>query len=249
LDIDFVSSGIDSEVDTAAITSFCSGTTGRVAMYNQGLNVGDDASISTLSVTSQIIYQSGTLQTFKSKPAIYLNSTLIPLTFNVNPSSLAGYYLDKPCMVSVPCQPRYSGALRGILAERQSNTVAIGLWVDSTAPRWAVNYRPDGTSRVLAYNSAPTINTEYLYAYSKNNSGVVNAYMNGVKQTAEITAMGAVQFASATVSNIRWGAGTTTTIGNYFIGESPELVIYDFFDQTVLDSVMADQNAFYNSIY
>jgi hypothetical protein len=70
---------VGNDVDTAAISSFCSGTTGKIhTLYNQGTS-GVIYDLVTIVTAKPIIYQSGAIITINGKPAAKTDTSAAPI--------------------------------------------------------------------------------------------------------------------------------------------------------------------------
>lgn len=188
-----VVAGASGLLDSAAISTFCTGTTGRVSSYYGQIN---GHTFSSAGSTAPIVYQSGALKTINGKPALsfdgstnYLNSVGTSGNF---PAAGGNLYLN----------------FLGQVADYNANYCLIGpdvvggleLRIDATTG--FVRLLKNGGATIALASAAVPLNAPVLIEAVYGADGSYSIWLNAV-----LIVSGTAALVSVTPANIQIGAG------------------------------------------
>ncbi len=234
-DINFVG-GV---IDEASIISFCGAANGYFNFYNQGT----DSSNYPTSFNTRI-YDGSAIDKINGFPALYFNGSIT--SWRPNVASTSDYLLDKPSMMFATGVSTRSNAISSLFGESLTNNLSLGLQIMTGTDTRDIDYRPDNVSRRIDFASNATVSQLYLFGYTKNNSGTINGYVDGVKEANELTGLSGVGFTTTGTSSLKWGGGRSATFAAWFLtGYSHELIAFDYYDATREADVQLDMMTYY----
>jgi hypothetical protein len=237
---------VGTDLDTASIASFCSGTTGRIQkVYNQG-SAGATFDVTFYTGTRAIIYQSGAVELVNGKSSIlgqtnngYRTSLLAIANSKMNTYKIHSAVLQTQSGLS-------NGLIAGELGTAAGNN-RRGQFSDTTTNRNlidnVVDSVPASTAHLLPVQATQSQHRQYSFinfdpTFNANNS---ISYWNGVLQQQRNYILG-------------WGSNTNFYfhLMRYsifpFVGRFQEFVLKTTDgsdDLTLLNAVEAEQNAYY----
>jgi hypothetical protein len=228
------------DIDSSAISTFCSGTTGRaITIYDQSGN-GNDITLHTSYTAGAVVYSGGTLKSVNGKQSMYVDQNPYFQAFYETPSGfLNGATALTFLMVSKIPNP--SGSNRGIFAPSTTNSVGLEILqlkvisID-TAIRFNASNRNSG-SNVLLGDDVQSLSEIYADGTS------VSAYYNGNSVTlSDSSAMPTLNHNGV----YAWGRySSSATID---LAHLQELIIFDSNKSSQRSAIESDINGFY-SIY
>jgi hypothetical protein len=215
---------VNNELDTASLTSFCSGTNGFVTTWYDQSGNARNATQTTAASQPQIV-SSGSVILENGKPTIQFDGTNDMLTFN-----------------TLTFNPTYTHALvlKCNTTSGVERVVFSGVNNANSTLKYLVN-----TSKYVARYASPTtdylINTtfaqELVFLY-RNNSQIQASLNNSLFTNATYYSN------SVSIYNI----GNTPFLDNAFNGNLQEIIIYNTDQSTNLNGINTNINDFY-SIY
>jgi hypothetical protein len=234
---------VNNVLDTASLTSFCSGTNGFVTTWYDQSGNGRDATQSTGANQPQIV-SSGSVITENMKPTLDFQTKQLGIS-NIN-------ILNNKATASIMC------VLNGTNTAVSNKTAYQMTFASSTSSRIAFNYGGSISKRYLSggrrvttdsfqsINSDTDITTQGLLTNIVNYQNTTLTIFQNATQVAQSTSFQTSGNSNATNSNL--GIGATTSNDSNFIGNIQELVIYEVDQSSNRTGIETNINDFY-SIY
>jgi hypothetical protein len=234
------------DLDTSALTTFCSGTNGFVTTWYDQSGNSNNATQTTAANQPQIV-SSGSIINVNSKPCLqFTNSS----TQNLNLANSIWTYTGN-CTAFNTVRNRNNGGFEyGAVISQGGGTLNQGLgfvWQQypNTETKCTIDiFSPGGTSTT----ANQTINTQYLssiqwqnWSTQKTNGNTIIA-INGVNQS--IAGFGSTATGLLTTP-VKIGQFDNTP-GGSFLGDIQEIVIYtSVLSQTNIDGAESNINSYY----
>jgi hypothetical protein len=241
---------VNNELDTASLTSFCSGTNGFVTTWYDQSGNGYDATQTTAANQPQIV-SSGSVILKNSKPEILFNTKY--LTIGSSTSYFNNFTFDKTAGFAI-CHRDDSTGYKAIIGSNNGVSSQRGFQM-ATSPNYALNdYTTSGTGEISfnqTSNNTISNNTLFLYAIlwdlqnatSSNRSSI---YVNNGSAIKNNTRTATPSNANASYD---LSIGSTVPTGNgVFNGGISEIILYPSDQTTNRIGISSNINDFY-SIY
>jgi hypothetical protein len=233
-------------LDTSALTTFCSGTNGFVTTWYDQSGNSRNATQGTASYQPQIV-SSGSIINVNSKPCLqFTNSSTQCLTYS---TALWTYTGDSTLFHT--SRNRNTNTNFGSIISQGGGTVSSALGIQwqqypsSNTQASTDIYAPGGVSTSGTQSS----NTQYLATFQwqnwsthKTNGNTIIA-INGTNQA--LSTYGAIPVALNTTPNYI-GAFINSATNGCFLGDIQEIVVYtSVFSQTNIDGAESNINTYY----
>jgi hypothetical protein len=216
LDIGFVSN----ELDTAAITTFCTGTTGFVSIwYDQGGGISNNNYTTPGAPYRPYIYANGAIVTGKNgKPAVFIDQTNYPGSYFQLTSSNFLEYPDQYGMTAVWQVVNTLNSNAGVFAPQ--NTYSTGLeMLNHNVIGVPTLARPENSDKTNA-TSVLWFDNDYTFTEWYSSSGNPNtAYKNGISVTLSSTSFTSPAFVGPYALGTYAGGAT---------GNSTKMLVQEF---------------------
>lgn len=228
------------DIDSSAISTFCSGTVGRaVTIYDQSGN-GNDITLHTGYTAGAVVYSGGTLKSVNGKQSMYIDQNPYAQAYYETPSGFLNGATALTFLL-VSKIPNPSGSNRGVFAPASTNSVGLEVLqlkviAIDTALRFNGTGRNSGSN--LLFGDDVQSLTE-IYA----DSSATSAYYNGNAVTlSNSTGMPTLNH------NGVYGLGIYSSSAYIDLGHIQELIIFDSDKSSQKSVIESDINGFY-SIY
>jgi hypothetical protein len=228
-------------LDTTALTTFCSGTNGFVTTWYDQSGNSNNATQTTAANQPQIV-SAGSLITKNSKPAIYGNGTSTNSYFELSTIQNTPTYYS---IITVYSHNNSSYSTTPFAHRNSANDLLQFRMNTSLIPTFQI--RSSGTPLVNISDSAVTLNSQNLYFAQYNNATPLHSLVtnSGTSVTNNTSMSGTI---IATKNYICATSGDGTTVNSFLSGEIQELIVYTTNQSSNRTGISDNINDFY-SIY
>jgi hypothetical protein len=236
---------VNNVLDTASLTSFCSGTNGFVTTWYDQSGNGRDATQTTAANQPQIV-SSGSVILENGKPAVQFDGS----NDNLDANSLSSVFTGNDFLVSTANVYKNNGTLptnsdRALWGFGNSTTIIPTFFAGASSrnginPGGLIGGRSDSSTEIRAYG-ANVANQSLQQSHSSFENQSI--YINGTLGDSVSVITGSV-----TLNNFSLGCLPRTTKSIFFNGSIQEIILYNSNESSNRTGIESNINSFY-SIY